>query len=1089
MPVIDIQLWADDLEDVRIPAIESDISGNTSEINARAQELSDALAANVAATTSAQQTANLADSLATNTFNQFVALEVALKAYADASAQAVRNDFQLTIDTNNAAWQSNVQTNLQAVIDAALPDLVAENNTTISEIESLRSSITTIAGSYDVAVADLVNVTLPALATDLTTAQTGVDSVTDDLTLFVGNYGYTTLSEGLDAIRADNEANLVPLGVSTLREPRTLWGKDIESGSGMIRSTLGVYGTFPVDDVDFGECFNFADNTVTSIGIAYPVDFSTGRVYKITARAKAVAHGTTNGVNAHVGVVAAKGGTNLFSGSVPFVPNKLTIAGGPEERSFYVCTTSTPMSTYGIAAADYVVLTGSEEATKLYAYVGQNAGGATDGIMRVGSIEITDVTEVLAGVNALNTSLTASIGSVSTLLQQDYYTAVDADTAMAGLITTVKNEIEDPNGSSLGSTLQTNYYTKSSTDSEISNSIASYNLNLNSVFSAVENEVDALNSSVGTIQNNYVSTATLTSDYYTKAAADSAISQEITNYTVSFEGQSVDIATIAQALDGVRGEYGVVVNNNGVVSGTNLISDMVDGGGVLSTFKVQADKFMVVSPGNTTGSGAKQIFTVSGSYVYMGTDVRINGSLFVGGSVPKTALDTATQNEVADGVAGLALASQANSTANTAQNTANAAASDVAAKPETYRQSTAPSNPVIGDIWIDTTTNKIRRWGNGSWQSAAIEAESVVAGWAYLGVLTANQVNAVNIDAGSITVGELAATRIKLNGSYLENDGTGNIRIKSNAITNNEIAPDAVDTTQLTNTIVADIGKGVQAEVDAAAAQGTANTAVTNAGTAQTAADLAQNTANVKARVYRQASEPAGQTSGDTWIHSTTGVPKFFTGSAWVDAEIQARTVHADWAYLGVLTADQVNAVAIDAGSIDVGDLSADRLTLNGTKLTSVSGVLTIAGSAVTETELGNAAVTTVKVDDDAVSEPMGTHTGGTVNYTSMSGGWAVAAQKAIDVTNVNEVTINWFMEQGYVGGSTGKWKYRIRRATTPIKSREAFMFLALDQAAGSFVDNNPGTGTVTYYLEWGTDDVNDNHTCIGTINIFGRKK
>ena len=1082
MPVIDIQLWADDLEDVRIPAIESDISGNTSEINARAQELSDALAANVAATTSAQQTANLADSLATNTFNQFVALEVALKAYADASAQAVRNDFQLTIDTNNAAWQSNVQTNLQAVIDAALPDLVAENNTTISEIESLRSSITTIAGSYDVAVADLVNITLPALATDLTTAQTGVDSVTDDLTLFIGNYGYTTLSEGLDAIRADNEANLVPLGVSTLREPKTLWGKDIESGSGMIRSTLGVYGTFPVDDVDFGECFNFADNTVTSIGIAYPVDFSTGRVYKITARAKAVDHGTTNGVNAHVGVVAAKGGTNLFSSSVPFVPNKLTIAGGPEERSFYVCTTSTSMSTYGIAAADYVVLTGSEEATKLYAYVGQNAGGATDGIMRVGSIEITDVTEVLAGVNAVNTSLTASIDGVSTLLQQDYYTAVDADTAMAGLITTVKNEIEDPNGSSLGSTLQTSYYTKSATDSEISNSIASYNLNLNSVFSAVENEVDALNSSVGTIQANYVSTATLTSDYYTKVAADTAISQEITNYTVSFEGQSVDIATIAQALDGVRGEYGVVVNNNGVLSGTKLISEIVDGGGVLSTFKVQADKFMVVSPGNTTGAGAKQVFTVSDSYIYMGTDVRINGSLFVGGSVPKTALDTATQNEVDDGVAGLALASQANSTA-------NAAASDVAAKPETYRQSLAPDNPVIGDIWIDTTTNKIRRWGNGAWQSAAIEAESVVAGWAYLGVLTANQVNAVAINANSVTVGELDAARIKLNGSYLENDGTGNIRIKSNAITNNEIAPDAVDTTQLTNTIVADIGKGVQAEIDAAAAQGTANTAVTNAGTAQTAADLAQSTANVKARVYRQASEPAGQTIGDMWIHNTTGVTKFFTGATWIGAEIQAETVAATWVYANTLTADQVNAVAINANSISVGDLSADRLTLNGTKLTSVSGVLTIAGSAVTETELGNAAVTTVKVDDDAVSEPMGTHTGGTVNYTSMSGGWVVAAQKAIDVTNVNEVTINWFMEQGYVGGSTGKWKYRIRRGGTAIKSREAFMFLPLDQAAGSFVDATPGTGTVTYYLEWGTDDVNDNHTCIGTINIFGRKK
>jgi len=188
MPVIDLQLWADDLEDVRIPAIESGISGNTSEINARAQELSDALSANVAATTGAQQLATIASALSTNTFNQFVALEVALKAYADASAQAIRDDFQLTIDTNNAVWQSNVQTNLQTVVDAALPNLIAENNTTISEIETLRSIITSVASSYDIAVSDLLNVVIPTLSGEVTTAQNGVDSVVDDVTFIMGTY-------------------------------------------------------------------------------------------------------------------------------------------------------------------------------------------------------------------------------------------------------------------------------------------------------------------------------------------------------------------------------------------------------------------------------------------------------------------------------------------------------------------------------------------------------------------------------------------------------------------------------------------------------------------------------------------------------------------------------------------------------------------------------------------------------------------------------------------------------------------------------------------------------------------------------------
>ena len=173
-------------------------------------------------------------------------------------------------------------------------------------------------------------------------------------------------------------------------------------------------------------------------------------------------------------------------------------------------------------------------------------------------------------------------------------------------------------------------------------------------------------------------------------------------------------------------------------------------------------------------------------------------------------------------------------------------------------------------------------------------------------------------------------------------------------------------------------------------------------------------------------------------------------------------------------------------GKLGVGQLSIDDTV---TFDTDGAGNLIIRTNGIKTASLDTGAVSTIKVENDAVSEPFGTNTGTSQNYTSMSGGWATVAQKAMDVTDVQEVKLDWFMEQGYLSGSTGKWKYRIRRGATVIKSRDLFMFLALDQAAGSWIDTTPGTGVVTYYLEWGTDDVSDNHTCIGTINLGGRKK
>lgn len=407
MPVSDIQIWADNLEDSRLPGIESDIQANTTEINNRVAELSYLIDVNAANTSSVYNTVTSVDALATGTYNQFVNLEVTLKAYADASAQAIRNDFQLTLDGNNQAWQASVEANLQASYDATLVSNAAQNDADYALASTLMTDIQSYSDSYATSLDALLNVEVPSLQADIATAQGDATTVLDAFNQFMTNYDYATLTAGLDNIRAENEEKLAPLGKSTLRVPATAWGKDIETATGLFRPTLGIYGTFVTDDVDMGECFEFGDTSQASIGSAYPVKFTPGSVYKVTARVK-VASGTST---VAVGIVASQGGTDTFTAELLFAPDPLGTVDGVVERSIYVSTDDTAMANYGIIAADRITITGSDAATKLYTYVQQNAGGLTTGLLRVGEIEVLNVTEVLNGVQMSETRLSASQGS------------------------------------------------------------------------------------------------------------------------------------------------------------------------------------------------------------------------------------------------------------------------------------------------------------------------------------------------------------------------------------------------------------------------------------------------------------------------------------------------------------------------------------------------------------------------------------------------------------------------------------------------------------------------------------------------------
>lgn len=76
----------------------------------------------------------------------------------------------------------------------------------------------------------------------------------------------------------------------------------------------------------------------------------------------------------------------------------------------------------------------------------------------------------------------------------------------------------------------------------------------------------------------------------------SAVSEQLNHVSTTLNDQTTRIDTVMASIDGVYGKYVVKIDNNGVLSGFELVSQGGDDGQVVSTFGVNADDFYIGSP-------------------------------------------------------------------------------------------------------------------------------------------------------------------------------------------------------------------------------------------------------------------------------------------------------------------------------------------------------------------------------------------------------------------------------------------------------------------------------------------------------------
>lgn len=231
-----------------------------------------------------------------------------------------------------------------------------------------------------------------------------------------------------------------------------------------------------------------------------------------------------------------------------------------------------------------------------------------------------------------------AIAGVEAFVRQEVTTLVDANGAVAQMLTELESRVNDDIAAQLSEEKQT----RATADSALSASVTQLQAKVNNdITAAISNEQiaradadSAISAQVTSLQakvNNDI-TAAINSEAVTRANADSALSGQITTLTSKVNANEAAITTEQQArttadsalssqlttvssrvgnaetsitqqatsIDGLKAQYTVKINSNGHVVGFGLASTATTGGGTASEFSIVADRFKVVKPGTTS---------------------------------------------------------------------------------------------------------------------------------------------------------------------------------------------------------------------------------------------------------------------------------------------------------------------------------------------------------------------------------------------------------------------------------------------------------------------------------------------------------
>jgi hypothetical protein len=262
---------------------------------------------------------------------------------------------------------------------------------------------------------------------------------------------------------------------------------------------------------------------------------------------------------------------------------------------------------------------------------------------------------------------------------------------------TLASQVNDPTTGlpATRASLNTNYYTKSGTDSAIAASATTLTSNFNSTLTG------------------YVTSAKLTQDYYTKTDTNSAISAATSSLVSSTSLATTLVNYVTNST--LTNQYYTKTDTNtaissatsGLVSSTALttaLQSYVTNAALTSNYYTKTDANTAISSATSDLVSTTALTTALSSYA---TNATLTTNYYT-----KTDTDKAISSSTSTVNARLNVNGDVYSSIVAAQNTASA-------KSASFVQSATPTATKVGDLWIDTGNgNLLKQWNGVSWVAA-----------------------------------------------------------------------------------------------------------------------------------------------------------------------------------------------------------------------------------------------------------------------------------------------------------------------------------------------------------------------------------
>lgn len=206
-------------------------------------------------------------------------------------------------------------------------------------------------------------------------------------------------------------------------------------------------------------------------------------------------------------------------------------------------------------------------------------------------------TDIANNTSAINTN-TAAISSEAT-------TRANADSALSSSVSSLSSTVSThttqigtntTNISTNAAAISSEASTRASETGALSTSVTSLSSTVSTHTTQIANNTSAINTNTTNIATN---AAAITSEASTRASADSALASSVSTLSTTVGGYSAAISANTAAVDGVKAQYALKIDNNGYVSGFGLTSSLIDGGAATSTFYVSTDRFAVATPASS----------------------------------------------------------------------------------------------------------------------------------------------------------------------------------------------------------------------------------------------------------------------------------------------------------------------------------------------------------------------------------------------------------------------------------------------------------------------------------------------------------